>query len=131
MASTPVKRYSKQRDCIMRVLSGTSSHPTANWIYDKVREEIPNISLGTVYRNLAVLSDEGDILKLAVGDGTEHYDACIKPHYHLYCKNCGGVYDIDIDYLDGLDQRVIKSSDIEVDYHRVMFYGTCSKCKGK
>ena len=131
MASTTVKRFSKQRNCIMRVLSGTTSHPTANWIYDKVREEIPNISLGTVYRNLSTLSNDGDILRLTVGDGTEHYDACIKPHYHLWCKNCGGVYDIKVSYLDDLDLKAEKHSDVEIDCHRVMFYGTCSQCKNE
>ena len=131
MAIEPVKRFSKQRDCIMRVLSITTSHPTANWIYNKVREEIPNISLGTVYRNLSVLSGDGDILRLTVGDGTEHYDACTTPHYHLCCKNCGGVYDIKINYLDDLDKKAEKSSDIEIDCHRVMFYGTCSQCKSE
>ncbi len=131
MANASVKRFSKQRDCIMRVLSGTTSHPTANWIYDKVREEIPNISLGTIYRNLSILSNDGDILRLTVGDGTEHYDACISPHYHLCCKNCGGVYDVSIDYLDDLDRKAEKALGIKIETHRVMFYGTCSQCKNE
>ena len=69
-----MKNYSRQREAIMNVLRSTNTHPTAAWIYEQVRQQIPNISLGTVYRNLAALSESGDILSINVGDGQEHYD---------------------------------------------------------
>ena len=88
-----MKNYSKQREAILTVLRQTDTHPTANWIYEQVREIIPNISLGTVYRNLSELSLNGDILSLHVGDGFEHFDYDTSPHAHLHCKACGCIAD--------------------------------------
>ena len=88
-----MKNYSRQREAILSVLRSTDTHPTANWIYTKVRETIPNISLGTVYRNLLDLSNSGEIICIDVGDGSLHYDGDIFPHLHLCCKNCNSVTD--------------------------------------
>lgn len=128
MNTNPVHRYSKQRECILEVLKGTTEHPTANWVYDSVRKEIPNISLGTVYRNLAVLCDDGVVLKIDVGDGTERYDACAKPHYHLHCKVCGCVCDVCFGYEEAIDKKAEKESGCKIDYHSLMFSGICSGC---
>ncbi len=70
-------------------MHSTDTHPTASAVYNEVRKVIPNISLGTVYRNLAALSEEGVILSLSVGDGYEHFDGNSAPHAHLHCKRCG------------------------------------------
>lgn len=128
MKKNSTQRYSRQRDCILNTLSGTTSHPTANWIYDNVRKEIPNISLGTVYRNLSKLCAEGLVLKLEVGDGTERYDACITPHYHLYCRDCGCVSDITTEYSAGLDKKVAAENNCIIDCHSLIFSGLCSSC---
>jgi len=124
-------RYSRQRECILCALESTKLHPTANWIYDEVRKEISNISLGTVYRNLARLCAEGTILKIDVGDGTERYDFCNMPHYHLHCKSCGKVVDVEIPYVDGIDCRASEENGMEIDYHSLIFYGKCSSCNKK
>lgn len=131
MSNNTVQRYSRQRECILQTLSGTTSHPTANWIYDNVRKEIPNISLGTVYRNLSKLCIEGLVLKIDVGDGTERYDACINPHYHLYCRNCGCVCDIMTDYARQLDKMAALENNCKIDYHNLVFCGLCSDCTSK
>ncbi len=123
------RRYSKQRECILNALQKTKSHPSANTIYDMVREEIPNISLGTVYRNLAQLVAEGMILKIDAGDGMEHYDGYNSPHYHMFCKCCKSVSDIEIQYHADLDEAAAKSSGGEIEYHNVIFAGTCKNCK--
>ena len=86
-------KHSKQRDAILDYLHSTKSHPTAETVYENVREHIPNISLGTVYRNLAALSDSGDILGITVGDGSEHFDGDKRPHIHLHCRKCGNIAD--------------------------------------
>lgn len=125
------RRYSKQRECILNALRSTKSHPTANAIYDMVRAEIPNISLGTVYRNLSELSMDGTIIKIAAGDGGEHYDGCNLPHYHMFCKRCGSVSDIDIEYHSVLDSSAAHASGAEVDCHSIVFTGTCKECKTK
>ena len=98
-----MKNYSRQREAVLNVLCSTQCHPTAAWIYENVRKVLPNISLGTVYRNLAALSEEGVILSLSVGDGYEHFDGNSAPHAHLHCKRCGKIYDAPLkqDILSG------------------------------
>ena len=81
-----MKNYSRQREVILNVIRSTNTHPTASWIYNKSREQLPNISLGTVYRNLSGLVQSGDILSINVGDGQEHYDGDISAHLHLHCE---------------------------------------------
>ncbi len=124
-----MKNYSRQREAILQTLRSTDSHPTANWIYQKVKEEIPNISLGTVYRNLAALAENGDILSINVGDGYEHFDADINPHAHLHCKCCKGIADL------RLSEDVIRSSakslGFEVENTVYVAYGLCEECQIK
>ncbi len=122
------KRYSKQREAILQVLEGTKAHPTANTIYEEVRKEIPNVSLGTIYRNLAQLSDDGYIAKLDTKDGSERYDYNFRPHYHLYCNSCGGVFDVEIEYSSSLDKIAGEQSGAKIDYHSLVFCGLCKKC---
>ena len=124
---TPV-RFSRQRECILIVLKGTDTHPTASWVYERVKNEISNISLGTVYRNLARLSEDGVILRISGDDGVERYDARVKPHYHMLCRLCGGVSDVFIDYADELDRSAEELCGCKIDEHRLMFYGVCNKC---
>ena len=88
-----MKNFSRQREEIIKVLRSTDTHPTAAWVYSRVKEVIPNISLGTVYRNLAALSESGEILSLSVGDGFEHFDGNPAPHAHLHCRRCGKIAD--------------------------------------
>ena len=89
-----MKNYSKQREAIITVLRDMKTHPTANAVYEKVREIIPNISLGTVYRNLAALRESGDILAISIGDGFDHFDGDKKPHIHLHCRECKEIIDL-------------------------------------
>ncbi len=121
-------KYSRQREAILNVLKSTKSHPTANWIYDRMKSDFPSISLGTVYRNLKMLSDNGTILKLDIGTGTEHYDGFTHSHYHFVCSECGCVSDIEMN-LDFLNALAEENSDCMVDHHSLIFYGKCKTCK--
>ena len=85
--------YSKQREAILNELQNRCDHPTATQVYEGVKKVIPNISLGTVYRNLASLVESGEILSVAVGDGKEHFDGDKSFHLHLHCKCCGAIID--------------------------------------
>ena len=85
----PATKKSKQRDAIIKFLMTRKDHPTADMVYMNIKEEFPKISLGTVYRNLALLSERGEILKLSYEGGSDHYDACTDPHYHFVCQECG------------------------------------------
>ena len=87
-------KYSRQRESIKTCLMGRKDHPTADALYTSIREQFPNISLGTVYRNLNLLVDLGEIRKLSCGDGTDHFDYDTSPHYHFVCKECGKIMDI-------------------------------------
>lgn len=131
MSNPPIKKGSKQRTAIINVLQSTTSHPTADWIYTEVRNIIPNISLGTVYRNLSALAEENEILKLDVGDGTDHFDGCCLPHYHMLCTGCKKVIDINLPYEPELNKKAEDIDDIQVERHDLIFYGLCPECKKK
>ncbi len=124
-----MKRYSKQREVILDILRSTTSHPLATDIYIKAREIIPNISLGTVYRNLSDLCKSGEIISFCVDGGGEHFDANPKPHNHLYCRTCKRVIDIDNPYADEFISKSANDLNIEIDYYDLIFYGKCSDCK--
>ena len=120
-------KFSRQREAVKKVLMSTKTHPTAAWIYERVREEIPNISLGTVYRNLSGLAEDGTIKKLSFGDASVHFDGDVSGHSHFYCEHCGEITDI------WLDQSKLLGP-IESDYNvKARFAdfnitGKCSKC---
>ena len=122
-----MRNYSKQREAILTVLRKTDTHPTANWIYEQVREIIPNISLGTVYRNLSQLCRNGDIISLNVGDGFEHFDYDTTPHAHLHCKECGCIHDarLECDPLAELSKKMGFMPDTTI----YVAYGICQNCK--
>ena len=89
-------KYSRQREAIKRFLMTRTDHPTADTVYVNIKKEFPNISLGTVYRNLSLLASIGEICKISCGDNSDHFDPNTKPHYHFYCRHCGSVQDIHI-----------------------------------
>jgi len=122
--------YSKQRVAIKDFLMTRKDHPTAEVIYYGVRETIPNISLGTVYRNLAQLHEQGEILKLHLEDGFDHFDADTKPHNHFLCQKCGAVMDLTFhsDQEQSIDQLANQEFDGQITGHFIYFQGICSNC---
>lgn len=125
-----MKKYSHQREAVREALMSVKSHPTASEIYDMVREKIPNISLGTVYRNLSVLADEGEILRISTGEGTERFDATTGAHSHLVCSRCGRVSDVDIPTGE-LERAAERASGAKIERHSLIFYGVCAECVKK
>ncbi|HJC40554.1 MAG TPA: transcriptional repressor [Candidatus Intestinimonas pullistercoris] len=124
------KRYSRQRELIYQKLVETDEHPTAEMLYQWLKPENPNLSLGTVYRNLNLLAEEGVIVRMPFP--VERYDARTHPHPHFRCKACGRVYDMeDLPYDSGLDQAAEQCSGHQVDRHDLVFFGTCSACTQK
>lgn len=122
-------KYSRQREAIKEFLNSRTDHPTADTVYMNIRKEFPNISLGTVYRNLALLSDIGEILKLSTGAGGDRFDANTSPHYHFICSKCHDVIDLEMPNIDKIDKIAGESFNGEVEGHTVYFYGKCEKCK--
>lgn len=123
---------SHQREAIMEYLKGATSHPTADEVYQKVREVIPDISLGTVYRNLNLLADNDMILRLHMSDGIDHFDADISEHHHMYCTSCKRVYDLNVKLpadTDALLKAANACDDVCIDSCSIFFFGKCSQCK--
>lgn len=124
-------KKSRQRGAMLDILLGTKSHPSASWLYDMLKKDFPKISLATVYRNLNLLLKTGDIIKLDVGNGTEHYDAATHSHYHFVCKCCNCIYDVDMAAFENADETASTCLNADVTHHSLVFYGTCYECKQK
>ncbi|MCL0078958.1 transcriptional repressor [Dehalococcoidia bacterium] len=125
---TIMPKDSKQKKAILSVLRRTTSHPSADWIYEEVRKVIPNISLGTVYRNLKVLKENGVILELSLAGASSRYDANCEDHYHFRCIKCGRVSDVDEPVNYALDEKVAGNTGSRILGHRLEFYGFCPDC---
>ena len=121
--------YSKQRESIFNYLKSVDTHPTAEVIYNDIRKENPNISLGTVYRNLDNLEQNGDILRLKFKNKKDRFDGNIVPHYHANCIECGKLYDIFNNYFTDIDKVIEKSINCNVVSHDIIFNIICPDCK--
>lgn len=121
---------SAQRDVIYEVLKSTVSHPTADWVYDMAKEQIPNISKGTVYRNLNQLVENGMAIKVPGIFESDRFDANTERHCHLICVKCGDVID-----FEGKKSKVnVKLGEINgafVQNYSLTYYGLCPKCNNK
>ena len=126
-----MKNFSRQREEIIRVIRSTDTHPTAAWVYSKVKEAIPNISLGTVYRNLTVLLEEGQIITVGKVDGQERYDARTTPHAHFVCRGCRRVLDVFLpDVVSGLYGEVESRLGCHTEGYTLTLHGLCAGCRG-
>ncbi len=121
-----MRNYSRQREAILNVLHNSKSHPTALQVYQEVRKEIPNISLGTVYRNLALLVEDGEILSVTVGDGNDHFDGDNSFHLHLHCKKCGSITDVPVD--EDSANALFKKEEFSPQNAVCVVYGICRNC---
>jgi len=124
-------RMTKQRKYILEVLRQTTIHPTADWIYEQVRKEIPNISLGTVYRNLKLLAEMGEISILDYGSSYSRFDGNPENHYHFTCTECDSVFDLGIPMDEFIDKEISNKTPFLVESHRIEFYGLCPDCQNK
>lgn len=121
-------KYSRQREAIKEFLMTRTDHPTADLVYRHMREIYPNISLGTVYRNLSLLSEIGEVQKINTGDGVDRFDGNLTPHYHVICTKCHSVTDLDMDCADELETRASCCYNGKILGHSTNFYGICSEC---
>lgn len=124
-------KYSRQRESIKEYLANTSEHPTADIVYMHVKEEYPNISLGTVYRNLNLLAELGEAKKITTPDGADRFDGHTTPHYHFCCTCCGKVKDIYVEDMDYIGEFAGKHFDGVIESHTAMFFGKCKDCAQK
>jgi len=125
------RKNSKKRQAIMDALSSVTEHPTAEMLYNKLKPLYPELSLGTVYRNLSLLADEGLIVRVAHVDGHERYDARIDPHSHFVCRCCHRVEDLELgDMISPLYAQVNNTLGCCADGYVLNISGLCSQCKG-
>jgi len=121
-------RMTKQRQIILEELRSVTSHPTADDMYEMVRVRLPHISLGTVYRNLEILSEEGIVKKLDIGGTKKRFDGNPSTHYHLRCLQCGKVDDLDMPPLRDIEDRASSLSGYAVMKHSLEVIGVCPSC---
>ncbi|MCW8797727.1 MAG: transcriptional repressor [Prosthecochloris sp.] len=122
-------RNSRQRTRLLEILRSTDSHPTAAWLYDQLKPEFPALSLGTVYRNLTTLIDQGLAKKIDSGSTFDRFEAKTTPHYHLICRTCGSITDFEKPLFTDLNEVVSSSTDFVIESHRIDFYGICPLCR--
>ena len=125
-------RYSRQREAIIGNLRSRYDHPTAEMVYETLRHTYPNISLGTVYRNLSLLESQGEVIRLHGQDTPDRYDGDPKPHEHLHCRACGAVTDIKEfrDLLDIGELRKALTDGSVLESYTIAFRGMCAACSG-
>ena len=122
-------KRSKQRERMLELLGQTEIHPTADWLYHKLKKKFPSLSLGTVYRNLNILVEQKLIQKLPFGSTHDRYEVIKNPHYHLVCETCGCVQDFAMPQYTEISKQAQKMSGFCITRHRIDFFGTCEKCQ--
>ena len=122
-------KHSKQREALFNLLCSTRTHPTAAWLYDKLRKDFPHLSQGTVYRNLNILAEQKRIKVINVGGTFAHFDADMSVHNHVICTRCGKVEDAFMPSDEHCDQTAAKVSGYRIDSHRFDFFGLCPNCQ--
>ena len=123
-------KYSRQQESIKHYLMSTREHPTADTVYMHVKKDFPNISLGTVYRNLNLLTDIGEAIKISTPDGGDRFDGRIEPHNHFLCTKCGRLLDLDLDMhsIEEANRMAAENFDGIITSSSTLFYGECSDC---
>ncbi len=124
-------RLTRQRTVILEELRKVFSHPSADEIYEIVKKIIPSISLGTIYRNLDVLSETGAIQRLEVGGDVKRFDGNPENHYHIRCVRCQKIVDAPVDLMKGIEKTLKYKTTFKIIGHHLEFLGICAECLGK
>ena len=128
MSNIKKNRITSQKQIIIEELRKTKIHPTADQLFQTVREKLPRISLGTVYRNLDIMSKEMIILKLDFGDGKKHFDGDTCNHYHIYCTSCEKVDDLAEEAVKEFEINPQLFKNYKITGHCINFFGICNEC---
>lgn len=126
---TVTRRNTVQRASVYNAVHSSHNHPTAIEVLECVRKQKPDISLATVYRNLELLVEQGEIRKIDMPDGAAHYDGTLSPHYHLHCRNCNKAFDVWIPEVQKMLEAQTSKSEFVIEGHDVVFEGLCTSCK--
>lgn len=123
------RRNTVQKELILTTVREMRSHVTADAVYDRIHETYPNISKGTVYRNLGILADEGEIRRVEIPDGPDRFDFTLADHYHVRCVRCGEVSDVDMDTIKDIDDRIKDTHGMKFINYDILFKGICPTCQ--
>jgi len=123
------RRSTTQRSLVLDAVKDLRCHVTADEVYHTIVRKFPHISRGTVYRNLKLLSDIGEIRKLEMPGGADLYDHRCHPHYHARCIKCGQVFDAEMEYITDLEKGIKNAHGFEYTGHDIIFKGICLECK--
>ena len=121
-------RNTEQRRVILEVIAEANTHPTATDVYHMVRKRLPRISLGTVYRNLEILSQAGRINTVELAGSERRFDGRTDAHYHVRCLKCGKIEDLPIQTIPQIDEALKGKTDYKILGHRLEFVGVCADC---
>lgn len=122
-------KFSKQRELILNAVKDNTIHPTADFIYDYLKKDNPNLSLGTVYRNLSQLINHGYIQKVSIPGFPDRFDANVVEHNHIICDVCGNIQDIHSDILKNIPATLSNELNIEITSCTIILHGICKNCK--
>ena len=125
------RRNTIQKALILRAVCDLKRHLTADEVYEFVKRDHPSIGKGTVYRNLAILTEEGAIRKVEVPDGSDRFDFTLKNHYHVRCVKCGEVFDVDMDEIPDLQKKIHDTHGMEFLTYDIFFKGICPECRAQ
>lgn len=112
----------------MEAVKKLHCHPTADEIYAAVKADYPNISRATVYRNLKLLAEAGEIGEVEMPGGADHFDYQTSRHYHVRCTRCGRIFDVDMEYIPDLEKSIKNTQGFQLNGHDIIFKGICPEC---
>lgn len=121
-------RNTIQRQIVLNTVQLIQNHPTADDVYNEIFKNHPTISRGTVYRNLNVLAETGQLLKVSMPDSADRFDHNLHNHYHIKCTKCSGFYDVDIEYIDEINEMIAQKTGFRLEMHEIVFKGVCPAC---
>lgn len=124
-------RLTRQRTIVLEELAKVDTHPRADQLYRMVRQRLPTISFGTVYRNLKTLCQLELVTELKLGQDSSRFDARTDPHHHVACTHCGCVVDVELPVESGLQKKAARQTGFAVSHYQTAFFGTCPRCRGK
>lgn len=126
-----VRRNTIQKELVLKTVYELKRHLTADEVYEFIQKEHPTIGKGTVYRNLAILVQEGAVRKVEIPDGPDRFDFTLENHYHVRCVQCGNVYDVDMDEITDLKEKLHDTHGMEFLSYDIFFKGICRACREK
>ena len=125
-----MERNTVQKEIVLEALKELTNHPTADTVYERVHANHPSISKATVYRLLGKMADSGQILRVRINNGADHFDHQTFPHYHVRCTNCGSVDDVMIPLLSAADEMAAQATSYSNITSSLQFDGLCPACQG-